>query len=350
MIDFVIATSVSWASTSRALCLVPPQSYPKTCHKSRPAEPTACVCGAYTYILIGTIAPTAHRTIPLTKPHTATRLWPRVLAYATNTPRPTPTRHVNNDTEQRHRLLPGRQCKHASHCAGRTATRTHRRCLSLSSLHHQPPPPPCWQRRRLRLFCQRLRKGRQRSVERRRRSASLTSVRRALSCGPRRPLGRWPLRCGRPALHRPPLHRPAVRQPRRSSGSGRRGVTRHLLGLPQCARAWVGALVHWSMECGGAGKWQNTSLGRALWARTRAPSPRPFHPRSGAPPDRAAAAQGRFCHTPSVRRWPGASPQRGGRWVARSTAAAWRNHHVAIGGSCTAREQRWNGLIRPPRP
>ena len=200
MIDFVIATSVSWASTSRALCLVPPQSYPKTCHKSRPAEPTACVCGAYTYILIGTIAPTAHRTIPLTKPHTATRLWPRVLAYATNTPRPTPTRHVNNDTEQRHRLLPGRQCKHASHCAGRTATRTHRRCLSLSSLHHQPPPPPCWQRRRLRLFCQRLRKGMQRSVERRRRSASLTSLRRALSCRAS-PHPAAPQSCGRPALH-----------------------------------------------------------------------------------------------------------------------------------------------------
>ena len=109
-------------------------------------------------------------------------------------------------------------------------------------------------------------------------------------------------------------------------------------------------MVHWHMECGGAGKWQNTSLGRSLWARTRAPSPRPFHPHSGALPDRAAAAQGRFCHTPSVRRWPGASPQRGGRWVARSTVAAWRNHHVAIGGSYTARERRWNGLITPPRP
>ena len=130
----------------------------------------------------------------------AMRLWPRVLAYATNTPRPTPTRHVNNDTEQRHRLLPGRQCKHASHCAGRTATRTHRRCLSLSSLHHQPPPPPCWQRRRLRLFCQRLRKGMQRSVERRRRSASLTSLLRALSCRAS-PHPAAPQSCGRPALH-----------------------------------------------------------------------------------------------------------------------------------------------------
>ena len=34
------------------------------------------------------------------------------------------------------------------------------------------------------------------------------------------------------------------------------------------------------------------------------------------------------------------------RLVARSAVAAWRNCHVAIGGSCTAREQRWNGL--PP--
>ena len=29
--------------------------------------------------------------------------------------------------------------------------------------------------------------------------------------------------------------------------------------------------------------------------------------------------------------------------------ATWRNHHVVIEGSCTAREQRWNGQITPPR-
>ena len=157
-----------------------------------------------------------------------------------------------------------------------------------------------------------------------------------------------PLRCF--SLRRPSLHRTPVRQPWRSSCSGRRGFTHHLLVLPRCAGGCVGALVHWYSCRGGASRWQNTSLGRSYWARAQPPSPRPFHPNSGDSPDSAAAAQGHFCHTLSARRWSGASPQRGGRLVARSAVAAWRNHHVGIGGSCAAREQRWNGQITPPRP
>ena len=36
--------------------------------------------------------------------------------------------------------------------------------------------------------------------------------------------------------------------------------------------------------------------------------------------------------------------------VARSAIAAWRDHHVSIGGGCHAQEQRWNGQIGGPRP
>ena len=143
---------------------------------------------------------------------------------------------------------------------------------------------------------------------------------------------------------------PPVRQPWRSSGSRRRGVTRHLLVLPRCAGVCVGALVHWILDCGGASRWQNTALGRSHLARAQPESPMPVNPNAGGSPDSAAAVQVNLCHTLSVRRWSGASPQRGGRLVARSAVAAWRNHHVANGGSCTAREQRWNGLITPSRP
>ena len=147
-------------------------------------------------------------------------------------------------------------------------------------------------------------------------------------------------------LLRPPLHRPTMRQPRRSNGSGRRGAARHLFILPRCKGGSVGALVHWSLDRGGAGRRQSKSLGRDHWARARAPSPRPFHPHSGTRPDRAAAARCHFCHTPRMRRWPSASPQRGGRSVARSAAPASRKHPVVIGGGCAARERRWKG----PKP
>eukprot|EP00964_Phaeocystis_antarctica_P027972 scaffold15772_cov36-Phaeocystis_antarctica.AAC.1 len=36
--------------------------------------------------------------------------------------------------------------------------------------------------------------------------------------------------------------------------------------------------------------------------------------------------------------------------VPRPAVAAWLNHHAVIGGSCAAREQRWNGQITLPRP
>ena len=52
-------------------------------------------------------------------------------------------------------------------------------------------------------------------------------------------------------------------------------------------------MVHWYL----APQWcesKSKSLGRDHCARTRAPSPRPFAPHSGTPPDRAAAARGHF--------------------------------------------------------
>lgn len=63
-------------------------------------------------------------------------LWQRVLAHATTT---TPTRHVNNDTERPHQLLPGRQSKRTSHRTRRTATRTHRRPMPLTHPRSTPP-------------------------------------------------------------------------------------------------------------------------------------------------------------------------------------------------------------------
>ena len=101
----------------------------------------------------------------------------------------------------------------------------------------------------------------------------------------------------------------------------------------------------WTSDRGGAGRRQSKSLGRDHWARARAPSPRPFPPHSVTPPDRAAAARGHFCHTPSVQRWSGASAQRGGRSVVRPVGPASRKHPsltVGIG----ARERRWKG----PKP
>ena len=95
---------------------------------------------------------------------------------------------------------------------------------------------------------------------------------------------------------------------------------------------------------------KSTRLGGAHWARARSQWPSPFHPSSLSPPGSAAHAQGHFWHTLSVRRWSGAAPQRGGRLVARSAIAAWRDHHVSIGGGCHAKEQRWNGQIGRPRP
>ena len=267
----------------------------------------------------------------------------RVLAHATT--------NTNTTRKQRHRAASPVAVR--SPIQARITPRGARRDaysppMPPVFLHHQPPPSPCWQRRRLQLFCQRLRKGRQRSVERRRRSASLTSVRRALSCPA---LAAAAARCAVGGLLCTDRRCTAPPCASRGGRAAREGaVSRAICSACHGARAWVGALVHWHMECGGVGRWQNTSLARSHWARARPPSPRPFHPHSGAPPDRAAAAQSHFCHTLRVRRWPGASPQRDGRLVARSTAAAWRNHHVAIGGSCTAREQRWNGLITPPRP
>ena len=119
-------------------------------------------------------------------------------------------------------------------------------------------------------------------------------ARQGPSAGPRRsPPASARCAVGRPSLLRPPLHRPTMREPLRSSGSGRRDAARHLSVLPRCEGGWVGALVHWYL----ASQWcesKSKSLCRDHCARARAPSPRPFAPHSGTPPDRAAAARGHF--------------------------------------------------------
>ena len=131
----------------------------------------------------------------------------RVLAHATT--------NTNTTRKQRHRAASPVAVR--SPIQARITPRGARRDaysppMPPVFLHHQPPPSPCWQRRRLQLFCQRLRKGRQRSVERRRRSASLTSVRRALSCRPSpqpQPVALWAA-CSAPPAAAPPHRAPAV--------------------------------------------------------------------------------------------------------------------------------------------
>lgn len=109
-----------------------------------------------------------------------------------------------------------------------------------------------------------------------------------------------------------------------------------------CGR--IGPLVHWylcvvAVRAGGRARTCPVRSGRARESR----GPVRFTRARGASPDSAAAAQGHFCHTLSVRRWPGASPQRGGRLVVRPAAPASRKHPVVIGAGCAARERRWKG-------
>ena len=79
-----------------------------------------------------------------------------------------------------------------------------------------------------------------------------------------------------------------------------------------CAR--IGPLVHWHGRCEQAAEYEAGPL--ALGARTP-PTAQAVPPVLGGAPGSAAAAQGHFCHTPSVRRWDRASPHSGGRSVAR---------------------------------
>ena len=109
-----------------------------------------------------------------------------------------------------------------------------------------------------------------------------------------------------------------------------------------CGR--IGPLVHWylcvvAVRAGGRARTWPVRSGRARESR----GPVRFTRARGASPDSAAAAQGHFCHTLSVRRWPGASPQRGDRLVVRPAAPASRKHPVVIGAGCAARERRWKG-------
>ena len=121
-------------------------------------------------------------------------------------------------------------------------------------------------------------------------------------------------RLGR-ALHRAPFAHPATVRGR------------------VCGR--IGPLVHWylcvvAVRAGGRARTWPVRSGRARESR----GPVRFTRARGASPDSAAAAQGHFCHTLSVRRWPGASPQRGDRLVVRPAAPASRKHPVVIGAGC----------------
>ena len=140
-------------------------------------------------------------------------------------------------------------------------------------------------------------------------------------------------------------HRRPVRRPWRSRGQV---VHRAPFARPATVRGRV-AWAHWSIGPRIAAQCGRVAEARAWavrdWARARYQRPSPFHPSSLSPPGSAAPAQGHFGHTLSVRRRSGAAPQRGGRLVARSAIAAWRDHHVSIGGGCHAQEQRWNGQI-----
>ncbi len=217
--------------------------------------------------------------------------------------------------------------------------------MPLISPHHQPLR---WQRRHMRLFCQRLCAKRP-AAPRRASPLSVLDLCPEVALVPALAARLSPLRCGQPVCSGRRCTAPPCAS--RGGRAAREGAAPRAICV-SCHGARVGESAHWSI-----GTWRRSGArarARAcavITGRVREPRAPGRLPHTRAPLQTAQQPHGAtFCHTPSVRRWPGASPQRGGRRVARSTAAAWRNHHVAIGGSCTAREQRWNGLITPPRP
>ena len=216
--------------------------------------------------------------------------------------------------EQRYRAaptIPARSpCKHAPHRAGRAAprraaySRTSGRCLSYLATSSTPPLATATPAALLSAAV------RKKDRAARRRSVFLTSVRRSPSCRPSQPAS---ARCAvgspsAPAAAAPPHHAPAAAVERLGKARRRAPFVR-----PATVRGRVGGrigpLVHGVAV---VREQKSKSLCRDHWARARAPSPRPFSPHSVTPPDRAAAARGHFCHTPSVQRWSGASAQRGG--------------------------------------
>ena len=162
----------------------------------------------------------------------------RVLAHATT--------NTNTTRKQRYRAAspvaarsPMQACI-TPHGAHRDAYSPPDASLS-HILHHQPPPSPCRQRRRLRLFCQRLRKGRQRSVERRRRSASLNlRTERALvpALAARWGVALWAACSAPPTAAAPPHRAPAVAVER--LGNARRHAS---FARPATVRARVGGRI-----------------------------------------------------------------------------------------------------------
>ena len=154
-----------------------------------------------------------------------------------------------------------------------------------------------------------------------------------------------PLRCGQtvsaPAAAAPPHHAPAAAVERPGKARRRAPFVR-----PATVRGWVsrriGPLV---LGVAVVREQKSKSLCRDHWARARAPSPRPFPPHSGTPPDRAAAARGHFCHTPSVRRLAGRFGAK--RWSIGRTAG--RPSLTQASGSHRGRLRRPGAALEGPQ-
>ena len=224
--------------------------------------------------------------------------------------------------------------------ARRAAPRTcgHPADASHVSPHHQPLR---WQRRHLRLFCQRL------CAKRPRRASPLgvLDLCPEVALVPALAARLSPLRCGQtvsaPAAAAPPHHAPAAAVERLGKARRRAPFVR-----PATVRGWVsqriGPLV---LGVAVVREQKSKSLCRDHWARAQAPSPRPSPPHSGTPPDRAAAARGHFCHTPSVRRLAGRFGAK--RWSIGRTAG--RPSLTQASGSHRGRLRRPGAALEGPQ-
>ena len=213
--------------------------------------------------------------------------------------------------------------------------------MPLISPHHQPLR---WQRRHMRLFCQRLCAKRP-AAPRRASPLSVLDLCPEVALVPALAARLSPLRCGQPVCSGRRCTAPPCAS--RGGRAAREGAAPRAICV-SCHGARVGESAHWSI-----GTWRRSGArarARAcavITGRVREPRAPGRLPHTRAPLQTAQQPHGAtFCHTPSVRRWPGASPQRGGRPVARPAVPASRKHPVVIGGGCAARERRWKG----PKP
>ena len=229
----------------------------------------------------------------------------------------------------------------APHIARGRCSRTSGHNVPLIPTHHQPLR---WQRRHLRLFCQR-RCAKRPAAPRRGSPLSVLDLCPEVALVPALAARLSSLRCGQPVCSGRRCTAPPCAS--RGGRAAREGAVPRAICV-SCHGARVGESAHWSI-----GTWRRSGA-RAkarAWAvitvRAREPRAPGRLPHTRAPLQTAQQPHGAtFCHTPSVRRWPGASPQRGGRPVARPAVPASRKHPVVIGGGCAARERRWKG----PKP